>query len=97
MTPVHEELIYNLKRNIEVVINHLEIEKKENRELLQREQDLLKQLAEKNSEIENLEKKYQVLKMAKALEGSSGDTHDAKIKINRIVREIDRCIALLNR
>ena len=41
--------------------------------------------------------KYNKLKLAKRLLASSGDSHDAKIKINRIVREIDKCVALLNR
>jgi len=31
------------------------------------------------------------------LAGNSEDSHQAKLKINRIVREIDKCIALLNR
>ena len=35
--------------------------------------------------------------IAKALIGSEEDSHEAKQKINRIVREIDKCIALLNR
>ena len=37
------------------------------------------------------------LKLAKTMVASSHDVHDAKLKVNRMVREIDKCIALLNR
>ena len=35
--------------------------------------------------------------MTKAFIDAAGSNHDAKIKVNRIVREIDKCIALLNK
>ncbi len=44
-----------------------------------------------------LDKKYNQQQLAKALIASSGDNHDAKIKVDEMVREIDNCIALLNR
>jgi len=40
--------------------------------------------------------KYNTLKTAKSLVGDNDDSHDAKIRINKMVREIDKCIALLN-
>ena len=46
---------------------------------------------------EELVKKHEMLKFAKSLIGASEDSHDSKIKINKIVREIDQCIALLNK
>jgi len=46
---------------------------------------------------EELVKKHENLKFAKSLPGASEDSHDSKIKINKIVREIDQCIALLNK
>ena len=48
----------------------------------------------RNSE---LVKKEEDLKFAKSLLGAVDDSHEAKIKINRLVREIDKCIALLNK
>jgi len=55
------------------------------------------QLANKQSEVEVLNEKYKVLKMAKSLEGVSTENKDVKLKINEMVREIDKCIALLNK
>ena len=46
---------------------------------------------------EELIKKQEELKFAKSLLGADDDSHEAKLKINRIVREIDKCIALLNK
>jgi archaellum component FlaC len=53
-------------------------------------------LKEKEYKILELQEQINTLKLANALVGGR-DTHDAKVKINRIVREIDKCIALLNR
>ena len=47
--------------------------------------------------IDELEHKNQQLTLVKSIMVDSEDAHDARIRINRIVREIDRCIALLNR
>ena len=46
---------------------------------------------------QDLSKKVEDLKFAKSLAGGSEDSHEAKIKINRLVREIDKCISLLNK
>jgi chromosome segregation ATPase len=51
---------------------------------------LMKQIGE-------LEQKNKKLQLADAFKASSEDTHDAKLKIGRIVREIDKCMALLNK
>jgi len=47
-------------------------------------------------ELNELKNKYNTLKIAKSLMASSEDKHDARIKVNKMVREIDKCIALLN-
>jgi len=49
------------------------------------------------NKITDTELKFDNLKLAKVIASSDESTHDAKIKVNRIVREIDKCIALLNR
>lgn len=69
-------------------------------------------LQQKDSEIANLVKRLKVLEtnnadlndklnntqIAQALSSKDGEgKRDAKLKINELVREIDRCIALLNK
>lgn len=41
-------------------------------------------------------KKYENLKLAKSLESGYGDSREVRQRISRIVREIDKCVALLN-
>jgi len=48
-------------------------------------------------EIEKLEKQNEREEFARSLVSSGGDSTEAKKKINELVSEIDRCIALLNR
>ena len=43
-----------------------------------------------------MDKTYQSLKMAKFMEISDGDIKSAKQRLTRLVREINRCIGLLN-
>jgi hypothetical protein len=45
--------------------------------------------------IKQLEEKINVLKLAKTLETKEGNV-EAKLKINELVREIEKCIGLLN-
>ena len=71
--------------------------KAENEDLKEKSEELILKLKNKDSEIEFLKNKYDKLKLAKNLIASTNDSHDAKVKISRIVREIDKCIALLNR
>ena len=42
-------------------------------------------------------RKSEDLKFARSLLGADKDSHGAKLKLNKIVREIDNCIALLNK
>ena len=50
------------------------------------------------NEIDSLNEKIKMLKLAKKIEGS-GETKnkDLKLMINEMVREIDKCIALINK
>ena len=50
------------------------------------------------NEINQLQEQVKLLKLAKQLEGDSvQDTKEVKLKINEMVREIDKCIALMNK
>lgn len=60
--------------------------------------DLELNLQHEKGALEELEQRYKVLKLAKSLEGEKeGPGTDLKLKINEMVREIDKCIALLNK
>jgi len=65
---------------------------------LMKENDTLKRyLQERDEKVKELEIKYERIKISGALMGEGESAAEAKQKINELVREIDRCVALLNR
>jgi len=96
MSANHEELLKELRVNLKKLYSLYERTKSEKQDLLQRNADLEELICERDNKIKELEEQNNTIKIAKALV-TGEDTHDAKIKINRIVREIDKCIALLNK
>ena len=70
--------------------------KEENRRLRQSEQLLLDKVTQQNLFVKDLEDKYQSLKVANAIVGNKEDKHLTKIKINTLIREIDKCIVQLS-
>jgi hypothetical protein len=97
MTERETVLLKEFKEKLDKLMDlHLKI-KSENRtlkEIIVEKEECIKTLRLQNEEAE---KKYELLKMAGSIGGGDQDAHEAKIKINKIVREIDQCIAMLNR
>ncbi|NOZ48258.1 MAG: hypothetical protein GXO79_16005 [Chlorobi bacterium] len=91
------EIITNLKHNIDELIDKFNNQKKYINKLEENNKDLTAKLNSKDLDYKNLENRFNTLQLAKSMISTSDDSHDARIKINRIVREIDNCIALLNR
>ena len=76
------DLYVNTKEKYNELSALLEKEKRENEQL--------------RTDLANLNESYQTLKQSKVLEVSGQDIDDTKQRINRLVREIDHCIDLLN-
>ncbi len=97
MTEKDQLLIDELKVNIRRLFKNLEEVKQE----LEKSQDKYKGLELEfdayREEYESLKKRYETLKVAKALAGGDPGNQAAKQKVNKIIREVDKCIALLNR
>jgi hypothetical protein len=91
------KIIEELKLRLERLISILEREREDKENLRQSNLELQNKIKMHQSRISELELKYANLKIAKSLLAENEDSHDAKIRVNRIVREIDKCIALLNR
>lgn len=86
----------SLQENARELISRNKKLKEENERLLsdlnRREQEL--KLA--NSREVELQSKYDSLKMAKIMSVSEKDTEFSQQKLSKLVREINKCIALLN-
>jgi hypothetical protein len=93
----NETVVNSLEEKIQKVIAQHDQLKNENKKLLTENDELLKAIKLKEIEIKALQTKHEQLKLAKLLSTKGQDVHDAKLKVNRIVRDIDKCIALLNK
>lgn len=69
--------------------------KKENDELYGMVDGKDATIVELKEENERLKKQYTNLKIAKMIEISDADQHDADRRLMRLLREVDKCIALL--
>ena len=88
----YEELAL-LNKKLEELFERYNDLRTKNKELKIENELVRRSLQEKNEEI----KQYQSVKLSGALLGEGGNAGEAKKKINELVREIDRCVALLNR
>lgn len=59
--------------------------------------DVRRQLAEKNEEVKELQARYERAKFSGAILGGGEDPVAARKRVSELVREIDKCIALLDR
>ncbi|MDA3880584.1 MAG: hypothetical protein PF436_09365 [Prolixibacteraceae bacterium] len=97
MTEQDQHLIDELKQNIRRLIDSLEKTKAELEQVRDEYKGLEYQFSEYKNEHEALLKRYENLKVAKALADGDPENQAAKLKINRIIREVDKCMALLNK
>ncbi len=96
MNTDYQTVIGSLKAKIELIISAYEQSIADNQRL---KQDLSLCREELNISINKnreLEDKVNRLQLVEAFKSSSTDVREAKQKIGKIIREIDKCIALLN-
>ncbi|MEI8225900.1 MAG: hypothetical protein WCG82_08225 [Bacteroidota bacterium] len=92
----YEELIV-LNRKLDELLNRYNNLRTEVAELKNGNEGLKAMLQERDVKIKELEIKYERVKLSGALLGEGENASEAKKKIIELVREIDRCVALLNR
>ena len=92
----YEELII-LNRKLDELLTKYYTLKNDFTDLKTVNVDLNVKLQEREVKINELEIKYERVKLSGALLGDGENASEAKKKIADLVREIDRCVALLNR
>ena len=101
-----EQIIKTLQETIDTLISIHKRGIEENEQLFKEKQILYKRNQEQEVKIAEMQKEINNLKVGNAIvlsntssdnDDLSGMRHEAKIKINRIVREIDKCVAQLNK
>ena len=89
-------LVKELREKIHRVFGEFEQLEKRNEELQQVIVSLNDRMEVLEKEKGELTTRYENLKLAKVLENGYGDSRLARQKINKMLREIDKCVALLN-
>tara|TARA_R110001606_G_scaffold399192_1_gene581439 strand:- start:2175 stop:2465 length:291 start_codon:yes stop_codon:yes gene_type:complete len=90
------EAIHLLEDRLKILLTNYEFLKEENEILLQNVGKLQLQLDLNEQTIEDQTKNYNLLKIAKTIDGSNESTRVTKLKINALIREIDKCIVQLS-
>jgi len=93
--------VKNIVNNIEVKLGKLIAKyqqvKQEKLILQQENEDFVSSLKLKEIEILNLQEKVKLMNISKSVDASKQEVKETRLKINEYVREIDKCIALLNK
>jgi predicted nucleic acid-binding Zn-ribbon protein len=92
----YEEIIV-LNRKLDELLSRINNQKTELTELKKENENLKTQLQGNEVKLKELEIKYERSRLSGALMGEGENAPEAKKKITELVREIDRCVALLNR
>lgn len=104
MSEEKKHIAQDLQKKIDKLISIYErmVERKD--QLSAEKQELIKQNEAKDEQIKQLNQEIEKLKLGNAIVLSNADEekleemkNEAKVKINKIVKEIDRSIALLNK
>ena len=90
-------LIREFKARIAELLEAYEALENKNRQLAESNLELKKRIEVLETEKSELGKKYENLRVAGYLESGYEDNRMAKLKVNKLLREIDKCIALLNK
>ena len=92
-----KELVDSIEIKIKNLIDKYNQVKLENSNLLKKNNDLKLVLDEKNNKIVELQNKVKIMNITKNVDRSKDEVKSTRLKINEYVREIDKCIALLNK
>ena len=94
MTEEEKKLLSTFEARLRHLIYLHDELKRENAELKQLLEDEKSELEKVRAEYKALESSYTDLKTATTISGS--DVKETKLRLSKLVREVDKCIALLN-
>ena len=92
-----KSIVESLDSRIKKLISLYEKLKQLNKSTLEENDKLNKEVDEKAKLVKELEEKIKVIKISKLAVSLDEDNKNTKQKINKYVREIDKCVSLLNK
>ena len=90
-------IINNIELKLGKLIEKIKQLTAEKNSLAQNNDALNAQLEEKEKQIVALQDKVKLMNISKSVDATKEDVKATRLKINEYVREIDKCIALLNK
>ena len=93
-----KNLVENIEKKVNKLIQLYQSAQKEKEETLTENNQLISDLSDKDKTINSLEEKIKLLRITKSVSTQDDKRNkESRQKINEYVREIDKCIALLNK
>ncbi|MBT8186472.1 MAG: hypothetical protein HKP38_02210 [Croceitalea sp.] len=89
------EIVDSLENKVSKLLHKLELLSQANAKLKEELDAANKKQQNNKNALVDWEEKYNSLKLANTMLGSSTDKTEAKLKINTLIRELDSCIAHL--
>ena len=92
----NEKTLATFETRLRQMILRFQELKKENKELYTTVEKNEKTVKELQQKLEQQQTDYDTLKMAKMLEITDGNLQDAKDRLARLIRDVNKCIAILS-
>lgn len=92
----NEKTLATFETRLRQMILRFQQLKKENEELYGMVNKSEQELAQLREKLEQQQNDYQSLKMAKMMEITDGDLTSAKERLSRLIRDVNKCIAILS-
>ena len=91
-----EDIVDALENKISKILHKQEVLKQTNAKLSDQIEQQQQRLLEQQDEISTWVEKHDTLKIANSMLGSDENKRETKLKINALIRDIDRCIGQLS-
>ena len=93
-----KDLVVNIESKVNKIISLYNSLKKEKEEILEENKRLKSEVEDRDKDIKRLEETIKLLRITKSVSTQDVEKNkESRQKINEYVREIDKCIALLNK
>lgn len=96
MTDEGKQLLNTFETRLRHLIYLHEEQMRENAELKRQIEEAEEARREMQAELDDLSQRYTDLKTATAISLDGNDVRETKLRLSKLVREVDKCIALLN-
>ena len=92
----NEQTILAFETRVRQMILHFKQLKKENEDLLAQIEKGKQEISDLQAKLTQADNDYNSLKMAKMMQITDGDLDNAKARVQKMIRNVNKCIAILS-